>query len=549
MSIDPQPVPSDPPIVEGISPAEEAFERWRRIVGAVLAPVLFVATYLWLRDSALSREGRMLSCVLAAVGVLWVSEALPLAVTALLAATLCVITGVASDKVVLRYFADPIVFLFIGSFIIARAMTLHGLDRRIALAFLSLPWVGGHPARLLAGVGTVSAFISMWISNTATTAMMLPIALGVLRALHQVRVARGEVPAGAMNPRAWPFATAMMVTVAYAASVGGLGTPVGTPPNLIGLGVIRDRLHVDLGFVRWMALCVPMVVVMCGLLFVLLYLLHPDRKGKDEGGRKKDEMATSPSSFILPPSSSSLTDYLRLERDRLGPWTRGQVNTLIAFGVAVVLWVLPAVEAIEATAALGAWTKAHVPEAVAAIVASVLLFALPTRVGFGRGGKTEFTITWAEAARIDWGTILLFGAGLSLGALMFETGVAKALGETLTARLGPQSVWALTALSIAMAIVLSEATSNTAAATMMVPTVIALAQTTGVSPLPPALGACIGASFGFMLPVSTAPNAIVYGTGLVTIPSMIRAGVLFDVIGFVIIWVGLRLLCPALGLM
>jgi sodium-dependent dicarboxylate transporter 2/3/5 len=193
------------------------------------------------------------------------------------------------------------------------------------------------------------------------------------------------------------------------------------------------------------------------------------------------------------------------------------------------------------------WLVRHIPEASASLIATVLLFVLPVEWDL-KQSRVRFTLTWSDAVRIDWGTILLFGAGISLGGLMFDTGVAKALGDTLTAQLGLSSLWTLTALSIALAIVLSEATSNTAAATMMVPTVVALARTTGVDPLPPALGACIGASFGFMLPVSTAPNAIVYGSGLVSIPSMIRAGVLFDVLGFGIIFVGLRVLYPLLEL-
>ena len=190
------------------------------------------------------------------------------------------------------------------------------------------------------------------------------------------------------------------------------------------------------------------------------------------------------------------------------------------------------------------WLNDRLPEAVVALVAAILLFVLPVDLKRGR-----FTLSWDEAVRIDWGTILLFGGGLALGTLMFETGVAHAMGRALTSKLGVQSLWALTGVAIALGIILSEATSNTAAANMVIPVVIGIAQSANVSPIPPALGACLGASYGFMLPVSTPPNAIVYGSGLVSIPSMVRAGVIFDVIGFVIIWVGLRLLCPMLGLM
>jgi sodium-dependent dicarboxylate transporter 2/3/5 len=191
-----------------------------------------------------------------------------------------------------------------------------------------------------------------------------------------------------------------------------------------------------------------------------------------------------------------------------------------------------------------AFFENRLPEAVVALLAAMLLFLLPTSVR-----PLQFTLNWSQAARIDWGTILLFGGGLSLGTLMFETGVARALADGIIGWTGASSLWSLTAASIALGIVVSEATSNTASANMIVPVAMALAQSAGVSPLPPALGACLGASYGFMLPVSTPPNAVVYGSGLVPITKMIRAGLVFDLVGFAVILAGLRVLCPLLGLM
>jgi sodium-dependent dicarboxylate transporter 2/3/5 len=192
----------------------------------------------------------------------------------------------------------------------------------------------------------------------------------------------------------------------------------------------------------------------------------------------------------------------------------------------------------------GRWVATHLPESIVAIAAAILLFLLPVNLS-----QWEFTLTWPEAVKIDWGTILLFGGGLALGSLMFKTGVAEAIGTSLTGYLGVSSLWGLTGLSIAMAIAISEAASNTASANMIIPVVIAIAQAAGVSPLPPALGACLGASFGFILPVSTPPNAIVYGSGLVPLPKMMRAGILLDIAGFVIIWGGLYVLHQMLGLL
>jgi sodium-dependent dicarboxylate transporter 2/3/5 len=240
----------------------------------------------------------------------------------------------------------------------------------------------------------------------------------------------------------------------------------------------------------------------------------------------------------------SLTAHIERERAALGRWTRGEVCALIAFAVAVTLWTLPGGLALflPEDAALRLFFRDRMPESAVALLAATLLFVLPTDLRRG-----QFALNWAEAAKIDWGTILLFGGGLTFGKLLFDTGVARALADALIERTGASSLWSLTAALIVIGIVMSEATSNTAAANMIVPVAIALAQSAGVHPVPPALGACLGASYGFMLPVSTPPNAIVYGTGLVPITKMIRAGLLFDLVGFAMIFAGLRLLCPLVG--
>lgn len=516
--------------VETISAAEAAFERRWRAAGVVLAPLVFAAVFL--TADGLGPQGRMMAAILAAVVVLWICETLPLPATALLGAVLCVALGVAPARQVFSYFADPIVFLFIGSFMLARAMAVHGLDRRIALSFLSIGWISATPARMLAGLGLVTAALSVWVSNTATTAMMLPIALGILGALHRTRGDRG-----ALGSRPWLFATGMMLMVSYAACIGGIGTPVGSPPNLIGIAMIRNSTGVDIAFFTWMAVAAPMLVVMAAALFLLLHRLHPETP---RASRTAAGSAASGGSL-----GTDMREHVAREKGRLGPWTRGQVNTLVAFGFAVALWTLPGVLAALGLedAAVSDWLEARMPEAVVALVAALLLFVLPVRLREG-----EFTLSWAEAVKIDWGTILLFGGGLTLGTLMFETGVARAMGEAFAAQLGTSSLWGFTFTAIAIGIVMSETTSNTAAANMVIPVVIAIAQAAEINPIPPALGAVFGASFGFMLPVSTPPNAIVYGSGLIPMPKMIRAGLIFDVLGLFIIWIGLRVMCPLLGL-
>ena len=511
---------------ETISALEAAFERRRRAAGVLLAPLAFAAVY-WL-SAGLGSQGQTMASILAAVVVLWICETLPLPATALFGAVLCIALGVAPAKQVFSYFADPIVFLFIGSFMLARAMAVHGLDRRIALSFLSIPAVSATPARMLAGLGFVTAALSMWVSNTATTAMMMPIGIGILAALQRTR---GD--GSALGSRPWPFATGMMLMVSYSACIGGIGTPVGSPPNLIGIGFIRNAVGVDIGFVTWMALAVPMLIAMAAVLFLLLHRLHPE--APPAGGAAGNAAALG----------ADMRKHVAHERSLLGPWTRGQLNTLVAFGFAVALWMLPGVLAVLGLqdAPISHWLDARLPEAVVAVVAALLLFVLPVRLREG-----EFTLSWAEAVKIDWGTILLFGGGLTLGTLMFETGVARAMGEAFAAQLGTSSLWGFTFTAIAIGILMSETTSNTAAANMVIPVVIAIAQASGINPIPPALGAVFGASFGFMLPVSTPPNAIVYGSGLIPIPKMIRAGFIFDVLGLFVIWIGLRIMCPVLGL-
>jgi sodium-dependent dicarboxylate transporter 2/3/5 len=229
----------------------------------------------------------------------------------------------------------------------------------------------------------------------------------------------------------------------------------------------------------------------------------------------------------------------------MGIWSKGEVYTLVSFCMAIVLWIFPGVVA----ALLGVESdvyksvKGVLDEGVVALLAASLLFVLPID-----WGKRTFAMTWDQAVKIDWGTIMLFGGGLSLGKLMFDTGVARVIGARLTELAGVEGLWGVTALSIVLGILVSETTSNTASASMVIPVMIAVSQAAGVSPIPPALGGCLGASFGFMLPVSTPPNAIVYGSGMVPILYMVRAGILFDILGFFMIWLGLRILCPLLGL-
>jgi sodium-dependent dicarboxylate transporter 2/3/5 len=481
----------------------------RRRLGLMLAPGSFLGV-LSLSFPSLTPSAHRLAAIMAGVMVLWITEALPMPVTALIAAAACVLLQVAPAKEVFLSFADPLIFLFIGAFILARAVFLHGLDRRLAFSILSLPFVGARPGRILVAFGAVTAFISAWVANAATTAMMYAIAISIINSLFHSRQ-----PGGPGVSRS--YATGLLLMTTFAASVGGLATPVGAAPNLIGLGFIRNRLGREFSFLDFCAVGGPAALVL--FVFVAGYLALLCRAGVREipGGR----------------------EWFRAEREKLGPWTWGQRSTLLACGVTVALWLLPALLAVTLgpQSALFQYVDDCVPEPVAALAGAVLLFLLP-------GQRGEPAITWEEAVRIDWGIVLLFGGGLTLGMLAFQTGLAEAMGRSLAATVPTHSTLALVALATVIAALVSEVTSNTASANIVVPVVIVIAEAAGVDPLEPALAATLGSGMGFMLPISTPCNAIVFSSGRVPLGTMMAYGLLLDIVGVAVIIIAVRTLVP-----
>lgn len=465
-----------------MSMSPDKWSLWnKRLIGFVVGPLLGLVI-LVMPFPSLTPQAHTLAAILIWVVVFWITEAIPLPITSLLGAGLCVFAGLDSMKAVFASFAHPIIFLFIGSFFIAEAFVVHGVDRKFALWLISFRWVGAKPARLFFMMGCASAILSMWISNTAAVAIMLPIALGILTNLRK----------SASHPET--YETGVMLLLAYGAAVGGVATMIGTPPNLIGVGLLAEQGDQALSFFTWMAVGLPLGLVMFFAVYKVLFWLHPI------GG-----------DFIqLPPK-------LEKESVRLEKWTRGQINTCIALGLAVFLWIAPGFLSIFVGREHGlvSWLNSHLPKELVAVLAASLLFILPLDAR-----KGLFSLSWKQAMNINWGIILLFGGG----------------------------VWVLTAIAIVAALVLTEMASNTASASMLVPIVIAIAHSSGLSPVPPTLGVCMAASLAFVLPVSTPPNAMVYGTGLIPLSKMIQAGLLLDVIGGILVWVMLRLLCPLLGL-
>lgn len=449
----------------------------------------------------LPEEGRRLWAVLAAVGVLWVSEALPLAATALLGPALAVLLGVASAKGAFAALANPILVLFIGSFLLARALEKHRMSERLAYRVLSLEAVRSDPLRAFVLLGLTTAFLSAWISNTATTAMMLPIALAVLHAM---------VPrAGAAPPRR--FAAALMLLIAYAASLGGLFTPIGTPPNLIGLGLIELATGTRISFGAWIAQVFP--VTFATLLLMMAWMAF----------RFRGELGA-----LVYDRSQMVARYAAL-----GPWSAAQRWSTAALLLAFAGWLTPPLAGLW-DAGAGRLLEARLPEGIVPLLAVAPLFL----VAAGSGAERRPILELHDLRAIDWATIMLFGGGMCLGDLMGQTGVARAFGELLAGHVPAGG--GLVLLAVGFAIVTSEFTSNTASANMVVPVAVAVAQQAGADPLLPSLAATVACTYGFMLPVSTPTNAMAYATGHVRQADMIRTGVVLDVVGAALLglWFG-----------
>jgi solute carrier family 13 (sodium-dependent dicarboxylate transporter), member 2/3/5 len=453
--------------------------------------------------------------------VLWITEAIPIPISGIVGVCLCVMLQVTDDTdEIFASFSNSTVFLFIGSFIIAEAMLVHRLDRRLAFTVLSMRFVGSSTTRIILAFGLIGALTSPFMSNTGAAAMMLPIAIGVMTSVGGLisRTVDGEY-----DPWRLRFGSALMLVITYSITVGGLLLPIGSPPNLIGRDLVEDAIGEPITFLEWFIMAFPIVVVMfVAVVAVVLVLNRPEVK-----------------------NVPGVEEYVAEERARLGPMTRGERNTLVAFSLAVVGWSLPGVVALFAgdDSAFYADVSSVLDEGVVAILAAGLLFVLPLS-----WPERRFTLNWNDAARIDWGTILLFGSGIALGSLMSKTGLAKVIGEGLSDALNVSSELTITILVVVIAVIISETTSNTASAAIVVPIGIFLAQAVNVNPVVPGLAAVFGANYGFMLPVSTPPNAIVYSSGYLPITRMIKAGAVFDVIGAVLCVIGVAVMARLVGL-
>lgn len=473
-------------------------------------------------DQAVEDRARTMlaaAAVTALVACWWISVAMPIPVTSLLPLVLFPLVGVLPIREAAVPYADPNVFLFLGGFIIALGLERWNLHRRIALHIVRL--VGGSEARIVFGFMLATTVISMWISNTATTMMMLPIGLAIISAVVEL--------AGGGNRDTGEFSAALMMGIAYAASIGGMGTPIGTPPNIVFQGVFRT-LYPDapeVGFGQWVIMFVPLVAT---FMFVTWLVLT----------RVTCRVSRRP----LPLAR----EVVGRDLARLGPTGWPERAMLTVFVLTAVLWMTRSIPIGQAdcgwSAMLERWLTpagrlpnlfraGYINDATVALAAAALLFAIPA----GRNtetGQREFLMNWSTAQRLPWGILLLFGGGFSIAAGFQDSGLSYWCGQVF-AGIGITSPLLLVMGTCLLVTFLGEITSNTAATQLMLPILARVANATGVNPLLLMLPATISASCGFMLPVATPPNAIVFGSGHISMGRMVRTGLILDFIGVVLV--------------
>jgi solute carrier family 13 (sodium-dependent dicarboxylate transporter), member 2/3/5 len=451
--------------------------------GWVLGPTVLLLTLVLPPPEGLSVEGWRTAGAAGLMAIFWIAETIPIPATALLPLVLFPALGLGDIRESAAPFANPIIFLFLGGFIIALAMQRWHLHRRVAIALVAL--LGTRPPSIIAGFLLASALVSMWVSNTATALMMLPIAISVT----QLFPAERQQERGLRD-----FGTALLLAVAYGATTGGMATLIGTPPNALLAAFVNEVYNVQIGFGQWMLLGVP--VVICTLPVVFLVLTRV--RFRLEGGE-------------LP----GVAAMIAAERAAQGRLSRGEKSVAIVFTLTALGWIFQPVLARAVPL---------VSDTSIAIGGALLLFMIPVNVRHG-----EFVLTWEDTKGVPWGVLLLFGGGLSLAANIERHGLASYLGGLAGALEGLPLLLVIGIIAFGI-LMLTELTSNTATAATFLPIGGALAISLGQNPLLFMVPIALAANCSYMLPVGTPPNAIVYGSGLITLPQMARVGALLNVL-------------------
>lgn len=481
-------------------------------VGLWLAAPAAIGLYLLLREFTQIPSAAATTAALAALmGILWVTEALPLAATSLLPLVLFPLCGVLPFSAAAAPYVNHLIFVYFGGFLLALAIERWQLHRRIALWTLLI--VGTSPALLVAGIMLATALLSMWISNTATTAMMLPLGMSLVALLtEQAREqagGEGDQPIFSEQSAA-NFATCMMLAIAYAATIGGLGTLIGTPTNA-QLAAVAEQNGIEIGFARWMLFATPLSALFLLLCWILLAVIL----------------------YRLPHAKLPDADVMiRAELANLGPLTRGELVVAVVFGLTATMWL------IREPLSNWAWLVARVPtirelnDGMIALAGALVLFAIP--IDRRRG---VFALDWETTKRMPWGVLLLFGGGLSLAEAVKDSRLAEAIGDFVAvyAGRGQDSTLALMLLVVTLVIFASEFTSNVATAAAFLPIMIGVAAGLEADPALLLVPTALAASCAFMLPVGTPPNAIVFGSGYIRQSQMMTAGLWLNLLGILLI--------------
>ncbi|ABI57278.1 SLC13 family permease [Alkalilimnicola ehrlichii MLHE-1] len=466
-----------PPGPDNTQQPERAAHHWRRVFGLLLGPSLFALMVGLGPPGELSPEAWRVAALTLLMATWWVSEALPLPVTALLPVVVLPLMGVSSVESAAAPYANPLIFLFLGGFLLAMAIQRWNLHRRIAITILSL--AGRRPDLLIGGFMVATAGLSMWVSNTATAAMMLPIGLSVI-ALLEDRGGRIERD----------FVLGLLIGIAFAANIGGMGTLIGTPPNALLAGFLADRQGVVIGFAQWMLLGVPLALTL--LLITWWLLTHKVYRVERQ-------------------TMEGITELIATQRKSLGRIGRGERRVAIIFALTALAWVSrPLLQQV--------WPWGVLSDAGIALTAGVALFLVPVD-----WRRQQFLLDWASTRELPWGVLVLVGGGLSLGVAIEESGLSSAIALLLTDLAG-WPVWSLIAVIAALTMLLSHVTSNTATAATLLPLMVSLALMLELDPLLLAVPVALAASCAFMLPVATPPNAIIFGSERLRVTDMLYAG-------------------------
>lgn len=458
-----------------------------RIAGLIAGPA-GAALLMWFTppDGVTPVAWRMLAITLWMV-LWWLSEALPIPATALLPLVLMPLFEVQGMPETAASYANPLIFLFLGGFLLAAAMQRVGLHRRVALGIVL--FVGASPGRIVLGFMLATAFLSMWISNTATTMMMFAVVLSVIdfvgRQSRDDRMVRN-------------FGVALMLSVAYAASIGGVGTLVGSPPNAMLAGFLQQTYGIEISFARWMMIGLPVVVVMLPVTWLLLTRL------------------LFPASMMQVGDAGGLVDA---EVKALGPMAQGERLVAVVFGTAALGWIL--------RDPLAHLTGLPLDDAMIAITAAMILFGIPVSRSQGC-----YALDWTATRDLPWGILLLFGGGLALAGGFSSSGLARIIGESV-AEIGMATAFLVLVVLVAM-VYLTEITSNTASTATFLPILGAVAVGVGLNVLTLTVPVALGASMAFMMPVATPPNAIVFAYDRMQLSDMLRAGFLMNIIAIAV---------------